>query len=151
MKILISLLLISNICFSQSIERAITDIVDSKISAFSYTLDSVVVRNVSSSSIAPFNIDTLKIPVGRNVLYLLSLKAQSFSSSDAGFGIKIIHVVNTGGVYSVSSNRDLLGWGGSGSLSPKINWNVITVNGLAVVRITGLNSLINWTLTKSEL
>lgn len=88
-----------------------------------------------------FFIDTIKVQNNTSQYFLLSLKGGGAKA------VKFISVSNTKGVYKVISNTNPIAF--SGLTGGK--FEVIVVNNLVMVKITGGKDIISWELKRINL
>lgn len=125
------------------IETKINSSIAQTISDFSKKLDSVVIKNRTQSGV--FYIDTLSAPINDVALYQVSVIG--ISGANRPSAVKVVLVTNNNGVYSISRNVSLLAFSGlTGG-----NFDVVLLNGLPQIKVTGTTSSIKWTYKKINL
>lgn len=88
-----------------------------------------------------FYIDTIKVKENTSQYFLLSLKGGTAKAT------KFILVTNTKGKYTIASNTNPLAF--SGLTGGKLE--VVVVNNLVMVKVTGGKDIINWELKRINL
>lgn len=88
-----------------------------------------------------FYLDTIKVQNNTSQYFLLSLKGTTATAT------KLIQVSNTNGVYKIISNTNPIPF--SGLTGGK--FEVVVVNNLVMVKITGGKDIINWELKRINL
>lgn len=144
------LLICSTLCRAQVVDTAVNKLIASGISAFSNTLDSTIYKGVTGSGTTVVIIDTLKVPLNSSVTFKLDLKTENVATKETGIGYKYVEIKNIGGVYTVAQNKDIVVYVGQTSIA-KLAWNVVIVNGLPVIRGSGVvNVKVNWVVAENQ-
>lgn len=150
--IIILLLLVFSLgSCSQSITPSdVNKLIDIKITQNNKTLDSVIVKSVSTSNGNTMPIDTLNLGTLSFAYYTLCLTATNKSNGEIAAGEKRVLVRKSGNQTRLIRDYTVVPFGGDSSVN-NASWLVQYINGIVVVKVNGLfNKNISWSLAKQS-
>lgn len=138
-KLLLILLIIPRLCFSQSIDQIIDNKINTKLNLGFETVE------ISTYNIAgPFIIDTLDCPL--NEIKFYTLKLWGLNGSSFMYAVKDVIIQNKNGTISIESNKNTVALKATGLEG--ISWDCILINKRAVIQIKGTPFVTKWILRK---
>ncbi len=109
--------------------------------AFAKAQKDTIGKTIQDNHVGVFYMDTIKVPNNKTGVYLLSL------IGGAARAIKLVTVSNTNGVYKIVSNTNPVAFNGfTGG-----KFEVVLLNKLVQVKVTGTKNIIQWQLTNLNL
>lgn len=150
-RILFLFLITSLSACSQSLTPSdVNKLIDIKITQNNKTLDSVIVKSVSTSNGNTLPIDTLNLGTLTSAYYTLCLTATNKSNGEIASGEKRILIRKSGTQTRLIRDYTVVPFGGDSSVN-NASWIVQYVNGIVVVKVNGLfNKNISWSLAKQS-
>jgi hypothetical protein len=142
-KIITLLLLLSSFCVNAQIEKAVNDLIDSKVSTALKDVDAKITTALSSfDTVAVVSVftasgivypDTLLVPINKGAWFKLNLSGGKLSAKQE------VYILNTNGTYTISG------------LVTSAPLTVVILNKIPVVKINGTTDTIEWKLTRINL
>jgi hypothetical protein len=120
-----------------------------QVDSLAATLDSVIIRNPSSTTATTLSIDTITTSGAQT--FLLSVGGFNPSTGDDVSAVRVLRVKSFNGVLSVVRSADPAAWLGTGTLL-KTSWTTNTIVGnKLIVKIVTTATQINWTYKRYSL
>lgn len=139
-------IILSAICLTACSQPATIQDINKAIAVFSNTLDSTIVKKMTTTVVGPVNIDTLNIGDSTSGVFLLVIKATCNGS--IAEGEKIVTIKKSGTSTVLSRDFIVMKYSGD-SLFTNTTWQVQNVGNIVMIQVVGLaNKTILWTYSK---
>lgn len=145
----IFIIIVSLLSITACSQPATVKYVNNSIDSFSKTLDSSIVKKLTTTNNNPTIIDTLKIDGNPDGVFLLIIKS-SISGAVAS-GQKIVTVRKNGTTVVLVRDFNVMPYWGDANLN-NASWSTVAQNGMVFIKVTGIaGKSILWTISKQLL